>query len=68
MDLTEAINLIGSLGFPMAAWLLMWRMTNDTLAKLNDTISNNTITIQKLADEISYIRQTTNVGGETNEV
>ena len=67
MDLSEAINLIGSLGFPIAAWMLMWRMVNDTLAKLNETISNNTTMIQKLADEISYIRSTT-VGGEEHEI
>lgn len=52
-------ELISSVGFPIAAFLLMFfqnRETTKAVTELRQTLSENTLAIQELRDEIKEIR------------
>lgn len=42
------ISAIGSLGFPIVAWLLMYKMVNDSMEKMNSTIAELTVAIKEM--------------------
>ena len=59
MDVTTATQIIGSLGFPIAACIgISWyvvkiqKQNNDTISKMSDALNNNTIALTKLAEKI----------------
>lgn len=59
MDASMLVQLIGSLGFPIAACCaLFWRMIKsddehkEVINKMSDALNNNTCAINKLADRI----------------
>lgn len=51
MDVTAISQLIGSVGFPIAACVVMW-VQND---KLQKTLADISIAMQKMADEMDDI-------------
>ena len=51
MDITAISQLIGSVGFPIAACIVMW-FQND---KLQKTLADISIAMQKMADEMDDI-------------
>lgn len=59
MDVSAIIQVVGSLGFPIAAciavfWYLMHESENhkSEVAKLSEAIQNNTLALTKLCDEL----------------
>ena len=59
MDIGTVTSLIGSLGFPIVCCIAMWTMLNkerdahkEEMDKLNQTINNNTLALQALADRM----------------
>lgn len=59
MDVSGLIQIVGSLGFPIAAciavfWYLMKESENhkEEVNKLSEALQNNTIAITKLCDEL----------------
>lgn len=59
MDANVIVQIISSLGFPIAACVaLFWKMNEsdkmhkEETDKLSDVITNNTLTIQKLCDKM----------------
>lgn len=48
MDLSTLTTLVGSLGFPIAACCVMFWQNN----KLQDTLKDISVTMQKMADSI----------------
>lgn len=59
MDLGTVTSLIGSLGFPIVCCIAMFTMLNkerdahkEEMDKLNQTIVNNTLALQALADRM----------------
>lgn len=63
MDVSGIIQVVGSLGFPIAAciavfWYLMKESENHKteVSKLTDALQNNTIALTKLCDELEKER------------
>ena len=63
MDVSSIVQIIGSLGFPIAAciavfWYLMKESENHKaeVNKLSDALQNNTIALTKLCDELERER------------
>ena len=63
MDVSGIIQVVGSLGFPIAAciavfWYLMKESENHKaeVNKLSDALQNNTIALTKLCDELEKER------------
>ncbi len=60
MDVIEIITqLVSNVGFPIAAFLLMFfqnRETTKAVTELRQTLSENTLAIQELRDEIKEIK------------
>lgn len=59
MDVSGLIQIVGSLGFPIAAciavfWYLMKESENhkEEVNKLSEALQNNTIALTKLCDEL----------------
>ena len=59
MDVSTVSQVIGSLGFPIAAcaaigWYFVKYQTqnNETLSKMSDALNNNTIALTKLTEKI----------------
>ena len=49
MEMNEVVNIIGSLGFPIFACCVMFKLNTD----LQKTLTQIQITMQKMADEIA---------------
>lgn len=63
MDVSGIVQVVGSLGFPIAAciavfWYLMKESENHKteVSKLSDALQNNTIALTKLCDELEKER------------
>lgn len=63
MDVSGIIQIVGSLGFPIAAcialfWYLMKESENhkQEVTKLSEVLQNNTIALTKLCDELEKER------------
>lgn len=52
MEYNEIIGLITSVGFPIVAYLLMFKQYNEVLQGVQKSINDNTLTIQKLIDKM----------------
>ena len=59
MDANAIITIISTVGFPICACLILFayiykkqEKTDDTIAKLTETINNNTSVIQHLIDKL----------------
>lgn len=59
MDVGVITQIIGSLGFPIAACIAMFSMLNkerdahkEEMTELKQAISNNTLALQSLADKL----------------
>jgi flagellar biogenesis protein FliO len=59
MDVSTVTQIIGSLGFPIAACVgIAWyvvkiqKQNNDTISKMSDALNNNTVALTKLAEKI----------------
>lgn len=60
MDVTTLTQLIGSLGFPIAACIAMYITLNkqseqhrEEMTKLTESLNNNTLAITKLTERLS---------------
>jgi len=56
MDVSTITTLIGTVGFPIAAYLLMWHDKNKTLDKMSETVANNTSVMHSLSAEIVRLK------------
>lgn len=61
MDVNAIVSVISTVGFPIAVCLILFmyiykkqEKTDDTIAKLTETINNNTAVIQHLIDKLGY--------------
>ena len=48
MDVNAISQLIGCVGFPIVAFVMMFYLFKDNMSKLNDTLNNNTKAITEL--------------------
>lgn len=53
MDFNEIISLIGNLGFPIAAYILLFVQTNKKIEKLTEVVNNNTSILNKLLERMN---------------
>lgn len=53
MDLGELYQIIGSVGFPIVAYLLMFNQNNKVLQDLKDTIEDNNELIKILLERFN---------------
>ena len=63
MDIQVLSQIIGSLGFPIAACCVMFWQNN----KLQDTLKDISITMQKMADNIEDLEDKNHVRYEDNK-
>ena len=52
MNVNEIGQLIGSVGFPIVAFCMMYYLFKDNMSKLTDTLNNNTKAITELNEYI----------------
>lgn len=59
MDANAVVTIISTVGFPIAMCLILFfyiykkqEKTDDTIAKLTETINNNTLVMQRLIDKL----------------
>ena len=52
MDVETISTIIGNVGFPVAAFCLMWWMCNDTLRGVQNALNELTRTIEVLKDDM----------------
>lgn len=52
MEIDVITQLIGSIGFPIAAFVMLFYMMNTTLKDLQNTMSENTTAITKLIEKM----------------
>jgi hypothetical protein len=57
MVVEEIITLISTVGFPIAAYLLMWKTMNDGMAELTSAVEENTKTLQELRVQLATINK-----------
>ena len=55
MDVNSVIQAVGSVGFPIVCCIYLIGTMQQELKELRETISNNTLVIQKLCDKIGGI-------------
>lgn len=53
MDFSELYQIIGSVGFPIVAYLLMFNQNNKVLQDLKDTIEDNNELIKILLERFN---------------
>lgn len=52
MEYSDILQLITGVGFPIVAYLLMFKQYNEVLTGVQKSIQDNTLTIQKLIDKM----------------
>lgn len=52
MEIEVITNLIGSIGFPIAAFIMLYWMMNTTLKDIQSVMSENTLAITKLIEKM----------------
>ena len=55
MDVNSIMQAVGSVGFPIVCCIYLIGTMQQELKELRETISNNTLVIQKLCDKIGGI-------------
>lgn len=50
MDISEVTSFIGTVGFPIAMCLLLWKTHTKEMEEVSKAIDNNTLVIQRLVD------------------
>lgn len=62
MDVNSIVSVISTVGFPIAVCLILFfyiykrqEKTDDTIAKLTETINNNTAVMQRLIDKLGDV-------------
>ena len=53
-------NLIGAIGFPIAAFIMLYWMMNTTLKDIQKVMSDNTLAITKLIEKMDAQEGSTN--------
>lgn len=53
MDFTEIVSLIGNIGFPIAAYILLFVQTNKKIENLTTVVNNNTEVLNKLYERLT---------------
>lgn len=57
MDIDMITSVVGNLGFPIAAFALMWWMCNDTLKGVQVALQDLSRTLEVMKDDIKEIKQ-----------
>lgn len=52
VEIDVITNLIGSIGFPIAAFIMLYWMMNTTLKDIQSVMSENTLAIMKLIEKM----------------
>lgn len=55
MDANSIMQVVGSVGFPIVCCIYLITTMQQELKDLRETISNNTLVIQKLCDKIGGV-------------
>ena len=56
MDVDVITQVVGNLGFPIAAFALMWWMCNDTLKGVQVALQDLAKTLEVMKDDINEIK------------
>lgn len=57
MDISAIISAISTVGFPIVCVIIMFKVYREDLGKLQESINNNTLVIQKLLDKLDGIEK-----------
>lgn len=60
VEIEVITNLIGSIGFPIAAFIMLYWMMNTTLKDIQSVMSENTLAITKLIEKMDAQEGSTN--------
>lgn len=52
MNVTDIISIISTVGFPIVCCIVMFKIYREDLKKMQESIDNNTLVIQKLIDKL----------------
>lgn len=52
MDIQAIISAVSTVGFPIVCVIIMFKVYREDLGKLQESINNNTLVIQKLLDKL----------------
>lgn len=55
MDVQAIISAVSTVGFPIVCVIIMFKVYREDLGKLQDSINNNTLVIQKLLDKLESL-------------
>ena len=53
--MSEAVQLISTVGFPIVCVMFLWRYVNTTMKEFTDIMKENTMALQKLMQKIDDI-------------
>ena len=57
MDISAIISAISTVGFPIVCVIIMFKVYREDLGKLQESINNNTLVIQKLLDKLDGLEK-----------
>lgn len=57
MDISSIISAISTVGFPIVCVIIMFKVYREDLGKLQESINNNTLVIQKLLDKLDGLEK-----------
>lgn len=60
--MNDIINLIGSIGFPIVACLLLWKQQEKTMSFFIETISKQTQLIESIDKRLEILERNENKG------
>ena len=57
MDISAIISAVATVGFPIVCVIIMFKVYREDLGKLQESINNNTLVIQKLLDKLDGLEK-----------
>lgn len=55
MNIQDIMTLVGTLGFPIAAYIGLFWFVNKTLNSITDALNQNTLVMTKLAEKLDRL-------------
>ena len=52
MNVNDIVTIISTVGFPIVCCVVMFKIYREDLKKMQESINNNTMVIQKLIDKL----------------
>lgn len=55
MNINDIVTIISTVGFPIVCCIVMFKIYREDLKKMQESINNNTLVIQKLIDKLNEV-------------